>query len=209
MRNVWEMPKRKSTNFLQGSDSSQNNGKERTAWDNMGTRKFTISAKSHGFNPVDYIFQIVRMKLHQDALEKKIMYENLEKIWQKVFQPEWRTYWNPHLLMLLPKLLIQLIEGNWLDHKLRGAENKTLSLFNSTLFKSMNQLVFYSERHTRGRSTGRDTVAVLFFFWYFRSYIWIIWVLYINNIWSFENALSRFTVNITIHFTIYFSIILP
>ena len=27
---------------------------------------------------------------------------------------------------------------------------------------SMNQLVFYSERHTRGRSTGRDTVAVLF-----------------------------------------------
>ena len=28
----------------------------------------------------------------------------------------------------------------------------------------MNQLVFYSERHTRGRSTGRDTVAVLFFF---------------------------------------------
>ena len=68
------MPKRKST------DSSQNNGKERTAWGSMVTRKFTISAKSHGFNPVDYIFQIVRMKLHQDALEKKIMYENLEKI---------------------------------------------------------------------------------------------------------------------------------
>lgn len=34
--------------------------------------------------------------------------------------------------MLLPKLLIQLIEGNWFGHKLRGAESKTLSLFNST-----------------------------------------------------------------------------
>ena len=134
MWNVWEMPKRKSTNFLQDSDSSQNNGKERTARGNMGTQKFTISAKSHGFNPVDHIFQIVKMKLHQDALGKKIMYENFEKIWQNVFQPEWRTYWNPHLLMLLPKLLIQSIEGNRLGHKLRGAENKTLSLFNSTFY---------------------------------------------------------------------------
>ena len=36
--------------------------------------------------------------------------------------------------MLLPKLLIQSIEGNRLGHKLRGAENKTLSLFNSTFY---------------------------------------------------------------------------
>lgn len=36
---------------------------------------------------------------------------------------------------------------------------------------SMNQLESYSERHTRGRSTGRDTVAVLFFFIFQKLYM--------------------------------------
>ena len=36
---------------------------------------------------------------------------------------------------------------------------------------SMNQLEFYSERHTRGRSTGRGTVAVLFFFIFQKLYM--------------------------------------
>ena len=88
-------PNANAWTFLQGSYPSQNNGKEKTAWGNMGAQKFTISAKSHGFNPVDHILQIVKMKLHQDALEKKIVHENFEKTLTKSFASRVKNILKP------------------------------------------------------------------------------------------------------------------
>lgn len=47
------MPKCKSITFFKGSDPLQNIGKERTTWDNIGTRKVTIPARSHDFNSIE------------------------------------------------------------------------------------------------------------------------------------------------------------
>ena len=62
--------------FLQDGDPSQNSVKARSAWDEVGARKFTIPAKSSDLNPIENIFHIVKQCLHQDALDQQITRED-------------------------------------------------------------------------------------------------------------------------------------
>ena len=58
--------------FLQDGDPSQNSVKARSAWDEVGARKFTIPARSPDLNPIENIFHIVKRRLRQDALDQQI-----------------------------------------------------------------------------------------------------------------------------------------
>ena len=71
-------PNPKGKLFLQDRDPSQNICKARSAWDKIGTQKFSILERSPDLNPMENIFHIVKMKLHQDALEMKIQREDFE-----------------------------------------------------------------------------------------------------------------------------------
>ena len=62
--------------FLQDGDPSQNSVKARSAWDEVGARKFTIPARSPDLNPIENIFHIVKRRLRQDALDQQITQED-------------------------------------------------------------------------------------------------------------------------------------
>ena len=62
--------------FLQDGDPSQNSVKARSAWDEVGARKFTIPARSPDLNPIENIFPIVKCRLRQDALDQHITQED-------------------------------------------------------------------------------------------------------------------------------------
>ena len=72
-------PNPKGNFFLQDGDISQNSCNPRSAWDKIGTQKFSVAARSPDLNTMENIFDIVKKKLHQDDLEmKKIECEGLE-----------------------------------------------------------------------------------------------------------------------------------
>ena len=50
--------------------------KARSAWDEVGARKFTIPARSPDLNPIENIFHIVKRRLRQDALDQQITRED-------------------------------------------------------------------------------------------------------------------------------------
>ena len=50
--------------------------KARSAWDEVGARKFTIPARSPDLNPMENIFHIVKRRLRQDALDQQITRED-------------------------------------------------------------------------------------------------------------------------------------
>ena len=62
--------------FLQDYDLSKNSMKARSAWDEVGTRKFTIPARSPDPNPIKNFFHIVKQRLRQDALDQQITLED-------------------------------------------------------------------------------------------------------------------------------------
>ena len=70
----------------------------RTWHDNNIHWKFPVFTRSRDFNPIEYILYIIKIKLHQDALEQNIMYEDRDSFSARVY--------NPHHLLFLPKLLI-------------------------------------------------------------------------------------------------------
>ena len=68
--------------------------KARSAWDEVGARKFTIPARSLDLNPIENIFHIAKRRLRQDALDRQIT--------QKILLPflqESGLHWNQYLLM--------------------------------------------------------------------------------------------------------------
>ena len=77
-------PNPKGKLFLQDGDPSQNSCKARSAWDQIGARKFSIPARSPDLNPIENIFHIVKKKLHQDALEMKIEREDFDEFSARV-----------------------------------------------------------------------------------------------------------------------------
>ena len=62
--------------FLQDGDPSQNTVKARSVWDEVGTRKFTILARSPYLSPIENIFYIVKRRLRQDAFDQQITQED-------------------------------------------------------------------------------------------------------------------------------------
>ena len=62
--------------FLQDGDPSQNSVKARSAWDEVGDRKFTIPARNQDLNPIKNIFHIVKRRLRQDPLDQQITRED-------------------------------------------------------------------------------------------------------------------------------------
>ena len=77
-------PNLKGKLFLQDGDPSQNSCKARSAWDKIGARKFSIPTRIPDLNPIKNIFQIVKKKLHQDALEMKIDRKDFEEFSARV-----------------------------------------------------------------------------------------------------------------------------
>ena len=62
--------------FLQDGDPSQNSVKARSAWNEVGARKFTIPARSPDLNPIENIFHLVKRRFCQDALDQQITRED-------------------------------------------------------------------------------------------------------------------------------------
>ena len=60
----------------QDGDPSQNGVKARSAWVEVGTRKFTIAARSPDLIPNENIFHTVKQRLRQDALDQKVTQED-------------------------------------------------------------------------------------------------------------------------------------
>ena len=70
--------------FFQDRDPSQNSCKARSAWDEIGARKFSIPAPSPDLSPIENIFHILKKKLQQVALEMKIEREDFEEFSARV-----------------------------------------------------------------------------------------------------------------------------
>ena len=62
--------------LLQDDDPSQNSVKAWSAWDEVGTRKFTIAARSPDLIPIKNIFHTVKQRFCQDALNQKVTQED-------------------------------------------------------------------------------------------------------------------------------------
>ena len=59
--------------FLQDGDPSQNSRKAKNAIDVIGARKFDIPPGSPDMNPIENVFNNVKMELHKQALEQNIL----------------------------------------------------------------------------------------------------------------------------------------
>ena len=63
--------------FLQDNDPSQNSAKAKEALNNIGAEVVTLPARSPDLNPIDNFFHNVKRKLRQDALDNRIVNEDL------------------------------------------------------------------------------------------------------------------------------------
>ena len=70
--------------FLQDGDPSQNSKLARDAISSVGARLFSIPARSPDLNPIENMFNLVRTKLHGDALDKNITRETFEQFSSRV-----------------------------------------------------------------------------------------------------------------------------
>ena len=70
--------------FLQDGDPSQNSRKAKNAIDAIGARKFDIPPRSPDMNPIENVFNNVKMELHKQALEQNIKHETLEQFSSRV-----------------------------------------------------------------------------------------------------------------------------
>ena len=64
---------------LQDGDPSQNSRKANNAIYKLGTKKFSIPARSPDMNPIENVFNYVRTKLHEKSLYRDITFENFEE----------------------------------------------------------------------------------------------------------------------------------
>ena len=63
--------------FLQDNDPSQNSAKAKEALNNIGAEVVKIPARSPDLNPIENFFHNVKRKLRQDALDNRIVNEDL------------------------------------------------------------------------------------------------------------------------------------
>jgi len=64
--------------FLQDGCPTQNSKKAREAWYEIGAKKFSIPPRSPDMNPIENVFNVVKVQLQQQALDRKITHENFE-----------------------------------------------------------------------------------------------------------------------------------
>ena len=77
--------------FLQDGDPSQNSKLAHEAISSVGVRLFSIPARSPDLSPIENMFNLVRTKLHGDALDKNITRETFKQFSSRVKKP-WRTF---------------------------------------------------------------------------------------------------------------------
>ena len=65
--------------FLQDGGPSQNRRKANNAMYKVGTKKFSIPARSPDMNPSEIVFNYVRTKLHEESLSRNATFENFEE----------------------------------------------------------------------------------------------------------------------------------
>ena len=65
--------------FLQDGDPSQNSRKANDAMYKVGAKKFSIPAWSPDMNPIENVFNYVRIKLHEESLNGNITFKNFEE----------------------------------------------------------------------------------------------------------------------------------
>jgi len=70
--------------FLQDGDPRQNSAVAKKAFESMGCKVFGIPARSPDLNPIENIFHLVRKKLKEDALAKKIHHESYKEFAKRV-----------------------------------------------------------------------------------------------------------------------------
>ena len=77
-------PQPKGNFFFGKQGSLQNSCKAGSAWDEIEARKISIPARIPDLKPIENIFHIVKKKLHQDALEMKIVRKDFEEFSARV-----------------------------------------------------------------------------------------------------------------------------
>ena len=65
-------------------DTSRNSMKARFVWDEVGARKLTIPARRPDLNPIKKIFHIVKLMLHQDALDRQLTQDDFAAFYARV-----------------------------------------------------------------------------------------------------------------------------
>ena len=66
--------------FLQDNDPSQNSAKAKEALNNIGTEVIKTLARSPDLNPIENFFHTVKRKLRQDALDNRIVNEDVSVV---------------------------------------------------------------------------------------------------------------------------------
>ena len=72
--------------FLQDGDPSQNSKLARDAMKEVGATVFPIPPRSPDINPIENVFNVVRAKLHEEAITKNISSETYEEFCDRVEQ---------------------------------------------------------------------------------------------------------------------------
>ena len=70
--------------FLQDFDPSQNSRKAINAMYQVGAKKFSIPARRPDMNPIENVFNYVRIKLHEESLKRNITFANFEEYSSRV-----------------------------------------------------------------------------------------------------------------------------
>lgn len=77
----------KGTNiFLQDGDPSQNSAQARAVFNELEYECFKIPPRSPDINPIENLFHLVKKKINDDAIERKIIFENYKDFEDRVLK---------------------------------------------------------------------------------------------------------------------------
>lgn len=99
--------------FLQDNDPSQTSRAAVRAMQEIGAEQFYIPARSPDINPIENLFHLVKDKLAQDAISKKIMYESEEDFEKRVIAAiyEMATKHMYKTIETMPKRIPEIIKN--------------------------------------------------------------------------------------------------
>ena len=72
--------------FVQDNDPSQNSAKANESLKTIRAEVVKIPPRSPNLNPIENFFHNVKRKLRQDALDKKLVYENLSAFKRRIIE---------------------------------------------------------------------------------------------------------------------------
>ena len=72
--------------FVQDNDPSQNSAKAKESLKTIGAEVVKIPPRSPDLNPIENFFHNVKRKLRQDALDKKLVYEDLSAFKRRIIE---------------------------------------------------------------------------------------------------------------------------